>query len=386
MVKATFITTRRTNIGDDFVREGLRAVLDDLCEYHAYLVHKHDFNASCATPYPEEEGPAVPDKVLNADLVFHSGAPVYWNLGNGPRQKGCTAEWVLPFWYERIERSTRRLPVFNIAAGACQSYFGNAREIVDDGACAAFARDIYSFCALTTVRDKLAEDVHKLLGLAVTRMPCVSIHAWRRHQTEVEEGSDIALNFMPLAGHYNLDPQVDLKRWAQCFVALEGILRRRGVSTSLVAHDRKERAALLELFPRRNVFFSEDYRDYFRYYSRCIGGVFNRLHGALLLAGRGRPSVVIGNDSRAWMVDEVGLPRRHVSEADPDAIADALIESLNERTTRRLLETEEASFSRMRTLLGNSLKLVKGNAARGFKAKVVSASDITPQPSDYGHL
>ena len=357
MLKFAFITTRRTNIGDDFVREGLRAVLDEICEYHAYLVHKHAPDTTCTTRYPEEEeqeeeGPVLGDKVLDADAVFQTGAPVYWNLGTGPGQKCCTAEWIGPLWYERIAHVSSRLPVFNIAAGGCQPYYGSASEIVDDLDCARFTRDIHSFCRITTVRDKLAEEVNCLLGLPVLRMPCVSIHAWRRNKIAAEISPNIALNFMPLGGHYDLDGRTDPQRWASNFVALDRILRLRGLQTSLVAHDRKELNALSAMFPDRAVFFSEDYRDYFHYYAGCRGGVFNRVHGAMLLAGRGVPALVIGNDSRARMVDELGLPRWHVSEADPEIIAHTLIESLSEpRTSARLIQTEETAFLNLKKLL-----------------------------------
>ena len=357
MLKFAFITTRRTNIGDDFVREGLRAVLDEICEYHAYLVHKHAPDTTCTTRYPEEEeqeeeGPVLGDKVLDADAVFQTGAPVYWNLGTGPGQKCCTAEWIGPLWYERIAHVSSRLPVFNIAAGGCQPYYGSASEIVDDLDCARFTRDIHSFCRITTVRDKLAEEVNCLLGLPVLRMPCVSIHAWRRNKIAAEISSNIALNFMPLGGHYDLDGRTDPQRWASNFVTLDRILRLRGLQTSLVAHDRNELNALSAMFPNRTVFFSEDYRDYFHYYAGCRGGVFNRVHGAMLLAGRGVPALVIGNDSRARMVDELGLPRWHVSEADPEIIAHTLIESLSEpRTSARLIQTEETAFLNLKKLL-----------------------------------
>ena len=356
MLKFAFITTRNTNVGDDFVREGLRAALDEICEYHPYLVHKHDPESTCGTPYPEEEdGPVLSDKLLEADAIFQTGAPVYWNLGTGPGQKCCTAEWIGPFWYDRIARVSATLPVLNIAAGGCQSYYGSAREIVDDPDCALFIRDIHAFCRITTVRDTMAEEVNSLLGLSVIRMPCVSIHAWRRHKfSEVPRA--IALNFMPIGGHYDLDGKTDPQLWARNFLSLDRILRLRGLPTSLVAHDRKEFNVMSAMFPDRTVFFSEDYRDYVRYYAGCRGGVFNRVHGAMLLAGRGAPALVLGNDSRARMVDELGLPRWHVSEADPEIVAGTLIEMLSQKhTNARLIQTEDAAFLNLKKLLSNSL-------------------------------
>ena len=45
-------------------------------------------------------------------------------------------------------------------------------------------------------------------------------------------------------------------------------------------------------------------------------GILNRIHGAFMLASMGKPSIVIGNDSRAKMVREVGLESHFVNDVD----------------------------------------------------------------------
>jgi SAM-dependent methyltransferase len=356
-MRVCFITTCNKNIGDDFVREGIRSVLDGLCEYRSYFVNKHFPELTCATPLPEDEGPPLADKILDSDVVVQCGAPVYWNLGPSPGQKCCTAEWIVPLWYERIAKVCHGRPVLNLAAGACQGYFGSAEEVVRDEACARFIRDIHSFCRLTTVRDRMAEEIHFRLGLSVIRQPCASILAWRRRRLPPVERETIALNFMPPGGHYDLEGRVDTRAWAEKFLSIWSLLRAGGEEVALVAHDRAEVEALRTLLPGHPIFYSSDFRDYFSFYARCRGGIFNRVHGAFLLAGAGTPAVIVGNDSRSWMVDEVSLPRWHVSECDPVTLVTALLEMAGSQPLREhLVQLEEQMYQSLKVLCASAIE------------------------------
>lgn len=348
-LKIAFITTLQKNIGDDFVREGIRAVLDDICSYQPYLINKHRPEITCTGPVPEDAPEPLGDKILDADAVIQCGAPVYWNLGPHPGQKCSNAEWITPLWYDRIARIYERIPVLNIAAGACQGYFGVAPEITDDTECRSFIRDIHGFCRIVTVRDRMAYDVNSSLQLPVMLAPCASLFAWRRLWHEESQPQKktrvIALNFMRLAGHYDIEGRIREDEWRKRFCEIARLLGEAREEILPVAHNLEERDLMEQLLPGHPVFYSFDYADYFPVYAQCCGGVFNRVHGAMLLAGCGTPSVVIGNDSRTRMVDELGLPRWHVSEAEPKVVVDRLLEMVDDRKSRtRLLEIEDRAF------------------------------------------
>jgi hypothetical protein len=53
-----------------------------------------------------------------------------------------------------------------------------------------------------------------------------------------------------------------------------------------------------------------------KFYSKAKFGILNRVHGAFLLASYGKPSIVIGNDSRAKMCEEIGVESFFVNDAD----------------------------------------------------------------------
>ncbi len=72
------MTTVGKNVGDDFIREGIRSILDDaIGAYEPYYVNKHDLT-TLGRPLMDEIG-VVSDKFEAADLLVQAGAPVFWH-------------------------------------------------------------------------------------------------------------------------------------------------------------------------------------------------------------------------------------------------------------------------------------------------------------------
>jgi hypothetical protein len=355
-MKISFITTCRHNVGDDFVREGIRAVLDDLVTYEPYLIHKHT-PETVGARLPEDSSVPIPDKILDADVVVQCGAPVYWNLGTLPRHQCFSEDWIQPLWYERIARIYKQRPVLNIAAGACQRYTDDATSITSDPGCCAFIRNIHRFCAATTVRDRLALDVLETLGLQSPLLACASIHSWRRHPVvERPDPKAIAVNYMPAGGHLNLDGRVDAARWEATFRELVTLLGRRGYEPVFIAHDEPELHAMSALYPNARVHHSSEYADYFGFYGRCAGGILNRIHGAAILGARGAPAIALGNDSRTRLMDELRLPRYHVADVSAPLIVEELATLMHDRQiSGRLLQIEQDAYDRLKSLVANTL-------------------------------
>jgi len=83
-----------------------------------------------------------------------------------------------------------------------------------------------------------------------------------------------------------------------------------------VCHNQKELKEAKKINNEADIFFSDDYLDYIRFYSKAKFGIVNRVHGAFLMASFGKPAVVIGNDSRAKMVSEIGLESFFVNDVN----------------------------------------------------------------------
>src|SRR5690606_18222723 len=80
------------------------------------------------------------------DLIIQSGAPVLW--------PNCQSnEWAQPIWYDVVGKLKNKIPSINLAAGSCYPW-EKQEGFMSEGE-KRYAKDIGSFCKLTTTRDTL---------------------------------------------------------------------------------------------------------------------------------------------------------------------------------------------------------------------------------------
>ncbi len=238
MLKIGFMTTLGVNVGDEFIREGIRAVLDGFdVPYTPLYVNKHEA-ASLHRPV-EDEAMLVADKYWDADLFIQAGAPVYWRLLGG-KSRSVNSQWHSWLWQERILASgKRRGPVFvNLGAGSCQAWGEGSARFLEDPECRQFALDAARRAALTTVRDDVAAEILARLGVPHRAVPCPAFLAACRHRLNRPAPGLIGINLMPLSAHYDLAGNFDRNRWSRCCADLCGLLRRLG-RLVFICHDDK---------------------------------------------------------------------------------------------------------------------------------------------------
>lgn len=329
-MRTTFITTLRHNVGDDFVREGLIHILRDAwpgATQQISTIHKHapvSVRRGFEWVRRREVSAALDwiplgvshDRILDCDLLVQSGAPVYWCHAE---HRCSDNEWYRPLIQKRHQRIRHRVPLLNLAAGSCQPYASDGCELVEDPRVADYVRDLHGRSAVTTVRDQLSKRILASLGLDAPVIPCASIFARDGLRVMPGDPDRVALNFMPLGGHYDLAQNVGRSRWQETFAEFYRVARDRARCT-FVCHDRRELRAARALDPHAEVFFSRDYRDYVRFYARARTGIVNRVHAAFMIASFGRPAFVIGNDSRSKMTAEIGLRHAYVDDVDADQL------------------------------------------------------------------
>ncbi len=342
-MKISFITTVDHNVGDDFVREGIKYLVKKALEgteIEFQNIHKHspitvrngfewfkNVKFSKFTFPSQKLDKLLPvkltgDKILDADLVIQSGAPVYWchkEIGSYCSQNE---------WYDTLIE--RRIPLkqnpllFNIGAGACQHYYSDGTEFNDCTQDLEYITEFYNLSKLTTVRDKLARKVLGSIGLEVNTLPCPSIFAINEYNLQKQPGKYIIFNYMELAGHYAFSKDIDKDRWfTEMSKTYHEIKKKEEIL--FVCHNKAEVENAKRIDPDANIFFSKDYLEYMKIYSQAKFGVMNRVHGAFLIASYGTPSVIIGNDSRARMAEEIGLESFYVN----DVSSEILIEKYN---------------------------------------------------------
>ncbi len=364
MIKVAFLTTIRHNVGDDFIRDGIVYLLQKILgNFEQILIHKHE---------PLRPGPAVfrypgarrlwklldkPrvdkyfDQINAADITIQSGAPVYWLSRS---HNSTMAEWTQPFWYDRVSKIYREKPVLNIAAGSCIGLDDTVDRMLAHNGMVRFIRDIHRYCRLTTVRDTLAHELLNRLGLKNLLLPCTALFS-RALYGKNSPGTYFVINYMPLGGHYSLGQPYSPKEWQAWLLELAGIAEKQH-PVIWACHDLHELQATQKLgVPDDKIFYSADYRDYVKFYADCAGGVFNRIHGAMVLASYGRPSLVVGTDTRMKMAELIGIPTEsvgHIREHAPREAYNRIFRDtalFEKRMQHTLAETERKYLSALRS-------------------------------------
>ncbi|MCK9613966.1 MAG: polysaccharide pyruvyl transferase family protein [Candidatus Omnitrophica bacterium] len=333
------ITTLNHNIGDDFVREGILYLLEKkFGDIKVFNIHKHipitvrkefewiyssgltraiDKLPGISGLYLSKVLDSLPiirntDKILNADILVQSGAPVYWCH----QANHCADnEWYKPLIIKRYMKIKRHIPFLDIAAGSCQAYFSDGYEFVNCDRCASYIREIHNLAQVTTIRDKLAKKILNSLGLDAPVIPCPSIFASARFGIEPQEPRYVCLNYMRGGGHYDFDQNINISYWERTFSTFYNLIKDK-YDCVFVCHNQRELQDAKKIDHQAKIFISRNHKEYLRFYAQAKCGVVNRVHAAFAIAGFGRPSFVIGSDSRIRMVEEIGLRHAFVSEVD----------------------------------------------------------------------
>ncbi len=327
-MKIAIITTVNHNVGDDFVREGIKYLLRQKLKKNLEFqnIHKH---SPITTRYGFENfrylrlsskiDKIIPkswskDRIFEADILVQSGAPVYWCHNKTHCYKN---EWYKPLIKERFLKN-KKTKLLNIAAGTCQTYHSDGSEFCKK--CNSYIKEFYTLSNITTARDTLAKIIFKNIGLDIPVIPCSSIFAIDEHNLKNESEDYVVMNYMKGGAHYTFGQKIDFEKWEREFKKFYFELKEKE-KVIISCHNQKEVDEVLNLDPNAEIFYAkDDYLEYMKFYSKAKFGIMNRVHGAFLMASYGKPSIVIGNDSRARMSEEIGLKHYFVNNIDYDIL------------------------------------------------------------------
>jgi hypothetical protein len=365
-MKIGLITTLDTNIGDDFIREGIQRVLNRVFQGQAVeyaSVNKHYpwtvFPKWHPVRHTDRFGgiPGVGPLIRNllatggrrlggsafhgSNLIVQCGAPVLW--------ENChRCEWAEPLWRGVVKDLHAQVPVLNLAAGSCYPWLRPPSAITDPGD-ARFLKEIASLCRATSVRDPLAHQLWNALGSRTEYIPCSASLAPDFPDQARPADEYIMVNYMPQGGHYAWGQGDFHSDWQTTAVT---VLQRLGQRHRLlfVCHNAKETEEAKRLFPSHPSVQPKNPTEYFAHAVKAKAGLCNRLHASVALAGMGIPALSVGTDTRMLMLKPFGLPVRFVGEARAEEI-EAEVESLIQSSAQhreRLLnlrrETDQAYF------------------------------------------
>jgi len=342
MTRVSVITTLDHNVGDDFVRDGIVHLIKSvLRDAHIELIHKHlPITARPGFAWLHSTGldrridrikpdltlrvtrridTALPlggrgDRIRDADILVQAGGPIFWTNSEGD----CAhTEWWSPLIERRWIPYANGRPFLNLAGGTCQPYNSDGSEFGRLPLVLDHIRRFFDLTTLTTVRDELSVEVLRRAERSGILLPCTSLFAADHLQIAPLAGEYIVLNYMPSGGHFLLGQAIDAQAWERRFTTFARRLAKRE-RVVLVCHNHRETDAARRLLPELEIFRSNDHGDYLKCYSRARWGILNRVHGCFALASLGKPSAVVGSDSRAKMVRHLGLPEIFVNDATDD--------------------------------------------------------------------
>ncbi|RLA94640.1 MAG: hypothetical protein DRG83_19495 [Deltaproteobacteria bacterium] len=349
------ITTIGTNIGDDFIREGLCLVLSEVFKgqqlkfvmvnkHQPFMVYPrwHPIHWPQMLPRGRNGAKRIIAKLLSGfglslfdscDLIVQCGAPVVW--------AGCSrCEWAEPLWYQVVGRlSQKGVPVLNLGAGSCYLWEKPPRRVNDERD-ALYLKKILGYCRITTVRDKVAQRLFESLGQSCPLIPCPALLAGRPFINRPTDEDFVVINYMEKGGHYDWGQNIDPTVWKNTVkVVIERI--RKHYQVLFLCHDQKEYRLAFEVNPTIPRVLPKNSQEYFSMLSRVKVGLCNRLHASIALASIGIPSLAVGTDTRLLMVEAVGLPYLYVKEATVERIEEVL---------QHLLISREKECERLRIL------------------------------------
>lgn len=344
-MKIALITTVDHNVGDDFVREGIKYLLSSVLSNPEFSsIHKHSpvsVRSGLERLRNNTVGKIIDnilphsltaDKIKECDVLIQCGAPVYWHNHGSHCPKNEWYESLIKKRFCRWNNHGKKYLV-NIAAGTCQPYFSDGHEILECPKCVKYIKEFFNLATLTTARDMLTRELLERLGMHAEMLPCTSIFAPNRFGIVGEErGRYIVMNYMPSAGHYDFEQNIDARKWQNVFVNLYHELARHD-EVVIVCHNRNELQATKRILNDANIFYAaNDYRAYIDFYALAKFGIVNRVHAAFLMAGLGKPSVIVGNDTRARMSELVKLDNFFVNDVSLEFLRDKASQ-LAERTS-----------------------------------------------------
>jgi hypothetical protein len=142
-------------------------------------------------------------------------------------------------------------------------------------------------------------------------------------------------NVMVGGGHY---PQWNLSEfaiWGAMVPAFMGVLM--GAGFEFVAHTQQERdLALSHGWPAERIVYADTIEPYLDAYASASHYIGNRMHGAVVLAGRMARTMAIGYDSRMGMVRRAGGETRLPSQLSISDVLRFAQSKAGEREARRV--------------------------------------------------
>jgi len=276
------------NVGDQFARVGTEQ-----------LVREVDPQAEIELLNMDVAASFIPERPF--DRAIFAGRPMFWHKAEEH-----------PLWVHLLDGWLCRDPrkVMALGVGEC---FPLAAETLE------LERQIHRVSQRLwrlVLRSRRHTPFFEALPAGVDVTVCPGAWAITHRDDEPHEK---LCNFMSGGAHYPAFDPDEAAQWRSIAGFTAAVLRAEGFR--FVAHTLQE-ADLAEAlgWPAYEVRISSNVEGYLRIYSRARNYIGNRMHGAILLAGRHSVASAIGFDSRLLAVEHAGAYVTKPSGINPTAL------------------------------------------------------------------
>lgn len=279
------ITTLKSNSGDNFIYEGFKNVFPSRYFGSSFLVDK--------TTIPRDD--SYQELFDRAKLIVICGSPIFYD--------GCyKMKWQNKV-LEYAKKKNKKL--LALAVGSNFKCLDNGDVIFPNQA----ETDKYSeFIAKYKevligefiVRDRYCFEFLRKFGLNAHRTVCPSLFASDAYNTQMDK--DLIFVIWGSSHWNNYRPKLEVfEICRKVYHALKEKFKDKVVLW--VCHDFESYKEVNSFYSSNDILFSNNYIDFLKYYSRCYFAFSVKVHGTMLLASMGTPSVLLQLDSRASVVE-----------------------------------------------------------------------------------
>lgn len=283
-MKFALFTSLNTNVGDDFIREGILNLLKRVGTNFKYtLINKHDPKSLF-----DFKGK---NKILDSDFIILCGTPVFWSI-NGSTSYNC--DWIKWFYEDHIFSGNHKLII--LAAGSCHSLDCNIEHLCnEDFQLKNFAKKVYKKAKFISTRDFVCRDLLNNYGIPNKLLFCTALNCIKETKGSRLEPKYISVNIMKNFGHFSNFFMFSIK-----YREVLNEIRNHG-PIKFICHDQNEFDFALQNKKGSDIiFYSKNYKDYYSVFEDVVLHISCRVHGSILASSAAVPNINIITDSRGY--------------------------------------------------------------------------------------
>jgi hypothetical protein len=288
-MKLCLFTSLNTNVGDDFIREGILNLFKNAgIKFKYTTINKHDPKSLF-----DFDGK---NKINHSDFTILCGTPVFWSI-NGSTSYNC--DWINWFYKDHIFSGNHKLII--LAAGSCNNLDCNIEYLCNnDFELKDFTKKISSKASFISTRDFLCRDLLNNYGISNKLLFCTALNCIEEIKPSSLDAKYISVNFMENFGHFS-----NFQMFTRKFREILNEIRNHG-PIKFICHDQKEFDFALQNKQGSDiVFYSKNYKDYFNIFEDVLLHISCRVHGSILASSAVVPNINIITDSRGYSCDRL---------------------------------------------------------------------------------